>query len=96
MLTYIVSEYGSIPQHSSIYDDGYEIIAKDDILLEPFSYVIVNTGLILKCSVYDFIHIVMDNSHQNILKIENNIIENNINIPYEIKIVNLTNDNVNI
>ena len=96
MLTYIVSEYGSIPQHSTIYESGYEIIAKEDITFEPLSTINIHTGLILKCDFYDFIHIVIDNGYHNILKIENNIIENNINIPYDIKIINLTNTNITI
>jgi dUTPase len=94
MLTFIVTEYGSVPQHSSIYEDGYELIAKEDILLEPLSYIYIQTGLILKCDLYDFIHLVIDNEYQNILKIENNIIENNINVPYNIKITNLIDNNV--
>ena len=96
MLTFIVSEHGSIPEHSTIYEDGYEIIVKEDILIQPLSSVIIKTGLILKCYLYEFIHLVIDNGYQNILKIENNIIENNINTPYDIKIINLTNNNVTI
>jgi hypothetical protein len=96
MLTFIVSEYGSIPSHSSIYEGGYEIIAKEDILVKSLDSINIHTGLILKCNLSDFIHIVMDDSYHNILKIENNIIEKNINLPYDIKIINLTNNNINI
>ena len=96
MLTFIVSEYGSVPQHSTIYESGYEIIAKEDMTFEPLSTINIHTGLILKCDFSDFIHIVIDNGYHNILKIENNIIENNINIPYDIKIINLTNTNITI
>ena len=96
MLTFIVSEYGSIPHHSTIYESGYEIIAKEDMIFESSTTFNIKTGLILKCTSSDFIHLVIDDSYLNILKVENNIIENNINIPYDIKIVNLTNKNVTI
>ena len=96
MLTFIVSENGSIPNNSSMYESGYEITARKDILIKPFSTFVINSGLILKCNSYDFIYLAIDDHYLNILKIENNIIENNTNIPYDIRIINLTNDNITI
>ena len=96
MLTFIVSENGSIPNNSSMYESGYEITARKDILIKPFSTFVINSGLILKCNSYDFIYLAIDDHYLNILKIENNIIENNTNIPYDIRIINLTNDNITL
>jgi hypothetical protein len=94
MLSYILADQGSLPYKSSIYENGYEINAKDNILISALSSVNINLHLILKCSDYDFIYLVMDDQYQNILKIDNNIIENNVNLTYVIKIVNLTNNDV--
>ena len=96
MLTFIVSENGSIPNNSSMYESGYEITARKDVLIKPFSTFVIKSGLILKCNSYDFIYLAIDDHYLNILKIENNIIENNTNIPYDIRIINLTNDNITI
>ena len=96
MLSFILADHGSLPYKSSIYENGYEIYAKDNILISASSSVNINLHLILKCLENDFIYLVIDDQYQNILKIENNIIENNINSTYIIKIINLTNNNVSI
>ena len=96
MLRFIVSETGVIPNHSNIYPNGYQILAKNDIVFLPFSSTIINTGLILKCSNSDFIHFVIDNTYQNLLNVDNSIIDNLIYTPHDIVIKNLTNNNITI
>ena len=96
MLRFIVSETGVIPNHSNIYSNGYQILAKTDIEFLPFSSTTINTGLILKCVKSDFIHVVIDNTYQNLLNIDNAIIEDPINTPHDIIIKNVTNNNITI
>jgi hypothetical protein len=96
MLRFIVSETGVIPNHSNIYSNGYQILAKTDIEFLPFSSTTINTGLILKCVKSDFIHVVIDNTYQNLLNVDNAIIEDPINTPHDIIIKNVTNNNITI
>ena len=96
MLTFLVSENGIRPRHSGLYPNGYTMLASKELVILPSSTVTVETGLVLQCPSHDFIHLVIDNSYNNLLKINNSIIEHNTNTPYIIVIKNMTNNKITI
>lgn len=96
MLSFVVSEYGVRPEPSNIYPNGYKVLSNSVLKFMPYSSIKVDIGLILKCPSHDFIYIVIDDTYNNLLIVENNIIEDNINTTYSIIIKNMTNNIITI
>lgn len=96
MLTFVVSEFGVRPEYSNIYPNGYQVLSNTILEFMPYSSIKVDTGLILSCPCHDFIHIVIDDTYNNLLKIENSILEINSNKTYILVIKNMTNNTIKI
>lgn len=96
MLTFVVSEFGVRPEYSNIYPNGYQVLTNTILEFMPYSSIKVDTGLILSCPCHDFIHIVIDDTYNNLLKIENSILEINSNKTCILVIKNMTNNTIKI
>jgi hypothetical protein len=95
MLTFVISEFGVRPGYSNIYPNGYQVLSNTALEFLPYSTIKVNIGLILSCPCHDFIHIVIDDTYDNLLKIENSIIETGNNQTYTL-IIKKTNNTIKI
>lgn len=96
MLSFVVSECGNRPEHSNMFSNGYKILSPSILKFSPYSTIKIDIGLILSCPDHDFIHIVIDDAYNNLLKIENNIIEDSIKTTYTLIIKNMTNNMITL
>jgi len=94
MLTFLVSEIGKQPYNSNLYPNGHMVLSPSVLEFKPNDTIKVETGLILKCPVHEFIYLVIDNTFNNLLYIENNIIETESFNTYVVSIKNKTNNNI--
>jgi len=96
MLSFLIADLGVYPMTSSCYEYAYQILAREDYVFAPYSRLTIDIGLILKCPVHEFIHIVIDNTYENLLLVTNGIIKHCPNEPYKLIIRNVTNNTITL
>ena len=96
MLSFLIADLGVYPLTSSCFEYAYQILAREDYVFAPYSRITIDIGLILKCPVHEFIHIVIDNTYENLLLVTNGVIKQCPNEPYKLTIRNVTNNTITL